>query len=198
MKKHPIHIDVTQHPVFVEFSDGTTMHVDTTSRESIEAANRAGCSFVWMGDLPKRLSRTPEQDHELDPHVRDPRPIRCLTIEQQRVWRTFVQRGAHIAVAAFETWRGLDRYLYMDVLGVGRTVEEAARLGCPVQAGEDWLPDLRMVGDQLALRMVDPWGRSITRKPEPGVEREPGYARVWTYDEDGNERACTYDEGDDG
>lgn len=178
--RHPVLIDVRGDRVRVDFDDGSSMWVDPSSRESVEAANREGCSFRWMDPARRRrLSKTPAQDHEHDPNVTDPRPIHCLTIEQQRAWRTFVARGAYVGVAAFETWRGRDRYLYMDVLGVGATAEEAERHGLPVEAGEGWLPDLRMVGSQLAVRMVDPWGHSLTRNPEPGVEREPGYAYVW-------------------
>jgi hypothetical protein len=161
MKRRPIRIDVRGEGTRVDFDDGSTMWVDPSSRASVEAANREGCSFVWMDPARRRLSRTPAQ-----------------------VWRAFIARGAYIAVAAFETWRGRDRYYYMDVLGVAATVEQAEELGCPVEAGEAWLPDLRMVGSQLAVRMADPWGRPVIRRPEPGAERAPGYAHVWTGDDD--------------
>lgn len=171
-----IGVSFLDHRVRLTFEDGSVVVLDLT-----KPADRARAKTFGIETLegPSHIGNTPAQDHELDPHVRDTRPIRCLTIEQQRVWRTFVQRGAHVAVAGFETWRGLDRYLYLDVLGVGRTVEEAAKLGLPVLAGEEWLPDLRMVGSQLAVRMFDPWGRPVVRRPAPSVERDPGDARVW-------------------
>lgn len=106
------------------------------------------------------LSRTPAQDHIADPLVVDPRPIRELTEDQRRAWAVFIQRGAWAAVAGFETWRGRDRWLYVDVLGVYPDADAAEEHGLPVgPVDAGWIPKLRMVGDQLALRMADPWGR---------------------------------------
>ncbi len=109
-------------------------------------------------DLPGHIGRTPRQDHVMDPLVVDPRPIRVLTDDEAMVIRYFVAQHAYAAVAGFETWRGRDRWIYVDVLGVGRDADEAERHGMPVAFDRTWLTHLRIVGEQLALRLHDPRG----------------------------------------
>jgi hypothetical protein len=116
---------------------------------------------IEMLELDGRpIGRTPRQDHVADPLVVDPRPIRRLTDDEAMVIRYFIAQGAYAAVAGFETWRGRDRWIYVDVLGVGRDADEAERHGMPVSFDRSWLEHLRMVGDQLALRLHDPRGET--------------------------------------
>lgn len=143
---------------WIEADDGSVYVI--SDEASLKRAQAAGFAVDMDFDEHVPLSRTPLQNHHEDPLVCDPRPIRLLNAQEAATILKFASVGAHAAVAGFETWRGRDRWLYLDVLGVGRDPDEAEKYGLPVgpiEAG--WLKRLRMVGDQLAMRMADPWGR---------------------------------------
>lgn len=143
-------------PAWIETEDGRRLRLD--SPEGQAYAESCGVRTMDLGDM-KPLSNTPAQNHLEDPLVVDPRPIRSLNPQERRAIEIFIRRGAYAAVAGFETWRGRDRWLYVDVLGVGRDADEAEKKGLPVgPIDHDFLKGLRMVGTQLALRMLDPWG----------------------------------------
>lgn len=142
-------------PPWIETHDGRRLPID--SPEGRAYAARHGVRQV---DVPRGpIGNTPRQDHISDPYVTDPRPVRRLTRDEERVIRYFAMRRAWFAVAGFETWRASDRWLYIDVLGVGRDADEAEKRGTPVGPIEvDSIQFLRMVGGQLAMRMADPFG----------------------------------------
>jgi hypothetical protein len=143
--------------------DGRTYILDG-NEEAERVARECGIRSFKMDH--NRLSRTPPQDHIGDPYVVDPRPIRVLTEEQKNLIRSFIRKGFFVRVAGFETWRGRDRHIYLDVLAftsdAGPEPDEDWNddgLGTPVgPITEEWMLDMRMVGDQLAVRMLDPNG----------------------------------------
>jgi hypothetical protein len=104
--------------------------LDLDSPEGRAYAQQHGVSVDFGPFGP--IGNTPPQDHISDPYIVDPRPIRSLSEEQRKVIRYFALRGAYAAVAGFETWRGQDRWLYVDVLGVGKDSNEAETKGMPV------------------------------------------------------------------
>lgn len=149
----------------IDLGDGRVFDVSTP--EGIRAAQAAG---VPVGEVRgKHIGNTPRQDHINDPLVTDPRPIRSLNTSEEAAIRLFARRGAWMAVAGFENWRGQDRWYYVDVLGVGRNCDEAYEKGLPIgPITADWVQSLRMVGDQLALRMLDPHGEARGRYRQSG------------------------------
>lgn len=159
MKRGPtLHVPNDRAP-WIETGDGRKF--DLHSPEGRAYARSAGVEVMdFTEDDLRHLGNTPPQDHIGDPLVVDPRPIRSLTPQERRVIEIFIQHEAYAAVAGFETWRGRDRWLYVDVMGVGRDADEAEKKGMPVgPIDRGWLKSLRMVGAQLALRMADPWGK---------------------------------------
>lgn len=142
---------------------GRVFYLDTP--EGMRAAARCGVHVVDTSGW-KPLSRTPKQDHVADPLIVDPRPVRPLNDAERAFMRMLVRRGGYIAVAGFESWRARDRWLYVDVLGVGSSSQQAERHGMPVGPITDY-STFRMVGAQLALRVADPWGNQATEKEDP-------------------------------
>lgn len=137
-------------------------------RTEADAARARALGYqVEIFEPGPRLSRTPYQDHIGDPLVVDPRPIRPLDAREKAALLAFIRAGAYLFVAGFETWRGRDRWLYVDVLGVSKDPDDPTQKGIPVgplnastSEAFNATMGLRMVGDQLALRMADPLGRS--------------------------------------
>jgi len=147
-------------PPWIETEDGR--RIDLNSPEGRAYAEACGVRQVEIDPGP--IGNTPPQDHHSDPYVMDPRPIRRLTPQEVAVIRFFVRAGAYAAVAGFETWRARDRWYYVDILGVGKDADEAEAKGMPVgPIEEDWIDKLRMVGTQLAMRVLDPNGRKAGR-----------------------------------
>lgn len=156
MRGPTFHVPIDS-PPWIETHDGRRL--DPHSAAGRAYAEECGVRMLDIEPMG-HIGNTPPQDHIRDPHVVDRRPIRRLNAQEREVIRIFARAGAHAAVAGFETWRGSDRWLYVDVLGVGRDPDEAEKKGMPVgPIEEDWLEDLRMVGTQLAMRMADPWGQ---------------------------------------
>lgn len=151
-------------PMTVVIMPGVRPHfIDPSSRtwwldEPVGRGIAAMYGIEMMELDGKPIGRTPRQDHVGDPLVVDPRPIRVLNGDERRAISHFIALGAYAAVAGFETWRGRDRWIYVDVLGVGRDADEAERHGMPVAFDRTWLTHLRIVGEQLALRLHDPRG----------------------------------------
>ena len=161
MRRGPtIHIPDDRAP-WIETEDGRRFTLD--SLEGRAYAESVGVRQIDLGDM-RPLSKTPRQDHIGDPLVVDPRPIRSLNEQERRAIEIFIQREAYAAGAGFETWRGVDRWLSVDVLGVGRDADEAEEKGTPVgPIDHGWLKNLRIVGTQLALRVADPRGSAASR-----------------------------------
>ncbi len=111
---------------------------------------------VFFDPLP-RISRTPASTLDLDPDdidARDPRDIRSLTPDERP------EPGCWLGVAAFENWRGKDGWFYVDVLSVDKDMSVVERVAMPVgPLSVSDLGSLRMAGDQLVMRMLDPHGR---------------------------------------
>lgn len=156
-----LHVPGDREP-WIETEDGR--HLGLNTPEGRAYAESCGVRQMdFTEDDFRPLSNTPRQNHNEDPLVTDPRPIRRLNEQERQVILVFIQRGAYAAVAGFETWRGRDRWLYVDVLGVGRDADEAEKRGMPVgPIDHGWLESLRVVGTQLALRMLDPWGKQAS------------------------------------
>lgn len=141
-------------PPWIETVDGRKLYMHTP--EGAEYARTIGLKVHKMRGP---IGRTPPQDHYSDPLVTDKRPIRLLNTEERRAFEVFVSHGAYIATAGFETWRGADRWYYVDILGVGKDLDEASESGMPVGPVErDIFNTVRMVGSQLALRVLNPNG----------------------------------------
>lgn len=144
--------------------DGDRVFV-LTDQASVDRARAAGFD-VSLHEPGPPLSRTPIQNHHEDPLVVDPRRIRPLNDSERAEVSRWIRDRAFLYVAGFETWRGADRWLYVDVLGVARTHDDPKQAGIPV-GPVDSAENLRMVGDQLALRLIDPWGHGATRRLGP-------------------------------
>lgn len=134
--------------------------IDLTTEEGVRRAVDAG--LVRFRDLdPRPIGNTPHQNHHDDPLIVDPREIRSLDDRQRQAFIRYADAEFYAAMAGFETWRGKDRWYYTDVIGVAPTAEEADKIGMGVgPITREWLRDLRMVGDQLAMRMLNPYGKS--------------------------------------
>jgi len=144
---------------YLEDERGRIWYLDT--EEGARQAAKYGVRMVDTSDW-KPLSRTPRQDHVADQLIVDPRPIRSLNDQERAFMRDLVRRGAYIAVAGFETWRASDRWIYVDVLGVGVDSDDASKHGMAVGPLEA-VDGFRVVGEQLALRILDPWGQATSQ-----------------------------------
>lgn len=147
-------------PILIDERTGKWLDLDTP--EGRKLAKEIGLVYD-EGPLPDwRVGNTPLQEYLVDPNITDPRPIRRLNPKEEEAMRFLIEKEAWAATAGFEMWRGSDRYIYVDVLGFYPEEESAPEGPLMSLLDRNWIFGLRMVGNQLALRVMDPSGKTCS------------------------------------